>query len=169
MGVESFAFHLLAFLAVVSALFGVILARDVRAGALWLLVSLLSVAGIYVLQDAALVAVLSIGIHASVVAALLLFAYMLVDPGVDELGPPMPARSALKTVGAVLASAIGLLVVRSLGEGLPPPLASPPGFGGQRLLGLALFREHWLPIALAALVLLASMVGSLILTKRRID
>ena len=111
MGLESFAFHLLAGLAVASALFGVVLVRDVRAGALWLLVSLLSLAGIYVLLDEALVAVLSIGIHASVTAALLLFAYMLVDPGVDELGPPVPARSALKAVGAVLASAIGLIVV----------------------------------------------------------
>ena len=49
----------------------------------------------------------------------------------------------------------------------PPPL--PPGFGGYRQLGIALYTDYVLLVEVASLLLTAAIVGALILAKRKID
>jgi NADH:ubiquinone oxidoreductase subunit 6 (subunit J) len=45
----------------------------------------------------------------------------------------------------------------------------PPGFGGYRQLGIALYTDYVLLVEVASLLLTAAIVGALILAKRKID
>jgi NADH:ubiquinone oxidoreductase subunit 6 (subunit J) len=59
--------------------------------------------------------------------------------------------------------------VRLRSAELPEPKPLPPGFGGYRMVGIALYTDYVLLVEMASLLLLAAIVGSLLLAKRKID
>ncbi len=59
------------------------------------------------------------------------------------------------------------LIRLTTGQPEPPPL--PEGFGGHRVVGLALYRDYVLLVEAASLLLTAAIVGALILAKRKIQ
>ena len=64
---------------------------------------------------------------------------------------------------------LGSQLVRLLARPLPAAPELPEGFGGYRVLGVALYTDYVLLVETASLLLLAAIVGALILAKRRID
>ena len=168
MGVEALLFDVLAGIAVVSALAVVLCVRDVMAAAIALLMTLFSLAGIYVLLSANLLAVLQLVVGMGTVVVLLLFAILLLDHGAREPWAASVARSAVKAIGVALALALGALLVRSFSEGLRGA-EIPAGFGGRPALARALFGEYPLPLLLTGCALLAAMAGSFFLARRRLD
>jgi len=48
-----------------------------------------------------------------------------------------------------------------------PPV--PPGYGGYEQLGIALYTDYLLVVEMTALLLLATLVGSLVLADRKAD
>ncbi len=162
-----FLFYTFAALAVLFALSMVANVRNTVAGALSLVVTMISLAGIYVLMEAHLVAVIQIMVYAGAIVVLFLFVVMLLNLRTDDFPP---GRQRLMQATAVL---VGLVVLAQLigvvTTGLPdaPPL--PEGFGGYRQLGIALYTDYVLLVELASMLLLAAIVGALILAKRKID
>jgi NADH-quinone oxidoreductase subunit J len=169
MGAEAVIFYIFAVLAVVSALAMVCFVRNVVAGAMSLVLTMISLAGIYVLMDAHLVAVIQIMVYAGAILVLFLFVIMLLNLRNDDFAPARPGQSLLKLFGIAVAGAGFLALVQLLPGVFPeaPPL--PEGFGGFRDIGTRLFTDYVVPVETAGLLLLAAIVGAVILAKREID
>ena len=136
------------------------------AAALCLVVTMVSLAGIYVLLEAHLVAAIQIMVYGGAIVVLFLFVVMLLNLRSDSFLPPR--QRALKIAGALLGMVLLVEALRVLG-GLPEPPPLPEGFGGYRQLGIALYTDYVLIVELISLLLTAAIVGALILAKRTID
>jgi NADH-quinone oxidoreductase subunit J len=169
MGTEAILFYVFALLAVLSAVAMVGFVRNVVAGALSLVVTMISLAGVFVLLEAYLVAAIQIMVYAGAILVLFLFVIMLLNLRSDDFGPVRVGRQALKVLGALLAVWVCVKLVDVLPDSLPAAGALPEGFGGYRALGKELFTRYVVPVEMAGLLLLASIVGAVILAKRKID
>ena len=172
MSFELVLFYAFAFLAVFSAIAMVGFVRHLVAGAMSLAVTMISLAGIFVLMHAELIAVLQILVYAGAILVLFLFVLMLFDLRDGGFGKPPAGRNLLKGIAVGGTLGIGVLLVANLsGVFSVEPLVDtlPEGFGGFRLMGLALFGPYVVAVELTGLILLAAIVGALILAKRRID
>ena len=160
-------FYAFGALAIISALGMLLNLRNTVAAALSLVVTMIALAGIFVLLEAHLVAAIQIMVYAGAIVVLFLFVVMLLNMRQDAFAP---ARQWLmKTVAGLVCVAILMQLLRLLSGGLPeaPPL--PEGFGGYRQLGLVLYTDYVLLVEMASLLLLVAIVGGLILAKRKID
>ena len=161
-----FLFYFFAVAAVLSALGMVLNVRNTVAAAMSLVVTMVALAVIYVLLDAFLVAAIQVMVYGGAIVVLFLFVVMLLNLRSDAFAP---ARARLqKVAGALIGIALLAQIVRSTVE-LPEPPPLPPGFGGYRQLGIALYTDYVLLVEVASLLLTAAIVGALILAKRRID
>ena len=162
-------FYLAGAAAIVSALGMVLNVRNTVASAMSLVVTMIALAGIYLLLEAYLVAVVQIMVYAGAIVVLFLFVVMLLNLRHDTFAP---GRQWLVKAGALLLSLVVLSeLLRLFSGGLPaqPAEAVPAGFGGYHQVGIALYTDYVLLVEMASLLLLAAIVGALILAKRRID
>jgi NADH-quinone oxidoreductase subunit J len=160
-------FYAFAALAVLFALGMVLNVRNTVASALSLVVTMVSLAGIYVLLEAHLVAAIQIMVYAGAIVVLFLFVVMLLNLRADEFTPGR--QWLLKTAAAAVGLITLLELLRLLRVGLPEPPPLPAGFGGYRQVGIALYTDYVLLVEVAALLLLAAIVGALVLAKRKVD
>jgi len=164
--VPVFLFYLFAGLAVVSALAVVANVRNAVAAAMSLVITMVSLAVIYLLLEAYLVAAIQIMVYAGAIVVLFLFVVMLLNLRSDDFAP---GRQRLSKLAAALLGVFALAEFLRRSGSLPaaPPL--PLGFGGYRTLGIALYTDYILLVEMASLLLTAAIVGALILAKRKID
>src|SRR5262249_4706157 len=111
--VKLVAFAILAVLVVGSAA-GLILKRNPIHSALFLVLNLASVAGLYLTLRAEFLATAQVIVYAGAIAVLFVFAIMVLIPGKDETGPdPLRAQrlTAVALVGVFLV--LSALVLRS--------------------------------------------------------
>ena len=159
------AFVILAVLVMGSAA-GLLLRRNPIHGALFLVVNLGSVAGLFLTLRAEFLAAAQVIVYAGAIAVLFVFAIMVLIPGKEETGldPRRGWRLLALPVGALLALQL-LLVVRA-GVGPVAPAAAVPG--GVEAVARLLFTRYLLPFELTSVLLLAAMVGVLLLARRRV-
>ncbi|MEE8386136.1 MAG: NADH-quinone oxidoreductase subunit J [Dehalococcoidia bacterium] len=167
MSVSIVLFYAFAALAVISALGMVLNVRNTVASAMCLVVTMVALAGIYVLLEAHIVAVFQIMVYGGAIVVLFLFVVMLLNLERDVF-PPARQR-LLKVVGAGVLLLALVELLRSLPGDAPeaPPL--PEGFGGYAQVGIALYTDYVLLVEVAGSLLLAALVGAVVLAKRRID
>jgi NADH-quinone oxidoreductase subunit J len=159
-------FYAFAVLAIASALGMVLNVRNTVASALSLVVTMIALAGIYVLLEAHIVAVFQIMVYGGAIIVLFLFVVMLLNLRMDDFAP---GRQKLVRLAAIVIALVVLAeLLRLLTTGLPeaPPL--PEGYGGYEQVGVALYTDYVLLVEVSGLLLLAAIVGGLILAKRRI-
>ena len=166
MEVHAVLFYIFAVMAVVSALGMVLNVRNTVAASLSLVVTMISLAAIYVLLEAYFVAVLQIMIYGGAIVVLFLFVVMLLNLRAEAFAP---SRMRLLKVAGVLLAGVLLLELLGVASGSLTPPSVPEGYGGYRAIGLALYTDYVLLVELAGLVLLAAIIGALILAKRNID
>ena len=159
-------FYAFAVLAIVSALGMVLNVRNTVASALSLVVTMVALAGIYVLLEAHIVAVFQIMVYAGAIIVVFLFVVMLLNLRTDDFAPGR--QKLVKLAAVVIALVVLAELLRLLTTGLPeaPPL--PEGYGGYAQVGVALYTDYVLLVEVSGLLLLAAIVGGLILAKRRI-
>ena len=161
-------FYAFAALAVASALGMVLNLRNTVAAAMSLVVTMVALAGIFVLLEAHLVAAIQIMVYGGAIVVLFLFVVMLLNLRSDEFAPGR--QWPTKFAAGLVVLAVGAQLVRLLSRGdLPQPGEPPPGFDGYEMVGIALYTDYVLLVEMASLLLLAAIVGALILAKRRID
>jgi len=160
MSYEEVIFYFVATVTVFGAL-GVVLARSVVHSALFLILALLAVAGIFILLSAEFLAIVQILIYGGAVTILILFAMMLtrVRDMPQALDGPQRPFAAL-AAGAFLALSV-LAVVSSDWPGETEKITVVPF----RELGDALFRSWAVPFEVASLVLLVALIGAIILAR----
>ncbi len=159
-------FYLFAALAVASALGMVLNVRNTVAGAMSLVLTMVSLGGIYLLLEAYLVAALQIMVYGGAIVVLFLFVVMLLNLRQDDFAP---ARGWLLRAGSAVLALAALAGLLHATRGLPAPPPVPTGFGGYEQVGEALYTDYVLLVEVVSLLLLAAIVGALILAKRKID
>jgi len=160
-------FYLFAVIAVVGALGMVLNLRNTVAAALSLVVTMISLAVVYVTLEAHLVAALQIMVYAGAIVVVFLFVVMLLNLRRDEF--PRPRQRLTKAAGAILAVGIAAAFLQLVAKALPTVREIPEGFGGYEAVGLALYRDYVLPFEVSSFLLLAAIVGAVVLAKRRLD
>jgi NADH-quinone oxidoreductase subunit J len=160
---QQLMFYVFATLAVVAGFF-VISGKNPISCAVALVVTLGSVAGLFVLLDAHFVATIQVLVYAGAIMVLFIFVIMLLNLHPDELGPPQ--ITVLKGVGCALAGAgLVLLVWKFLPVGgTVPPV--PDEYGTLQQIGLRLFKSYLLPFEIVSALLTAAVVGAVVIAKR---
>ena len=160
MSYEEIIFYFVAAVTVLGAL-GVVLARNVVHSALFLILALLAVAGVFILLSAEFLAIVQILIYGGAVTILILFVMMLtrVRDMPQALDGPQRPFAAL-AAGAFLALSV-LAAVSSDWPGETEKITVVPF----REMGEALFRDWAVPFEVASLVLLVALIGAIILAR----
>lgn len=171
MSVLDVAFYLFAIVTVTGGLF-VVVSRNPVHSVLWLILTFLSTAGLFVLLGAEFVAMLLIIVYVGAVAVLFLFVVMMLDVDFAELKAEMARYVPLAgLIGVVLLMQLAIAYgVWDAAEGvaLAPSLsaiATPPILNTSAL-GLILYDEYFLMFQLSGLILLVAMIGAIALTLR---
>ena len=157
-----FLFILLAVLTLGGGL-GVVLTRNVVHAALLLLLSLVAVAGVYLVLYAEFLALVQVLIYGGAIIIVLLFAIMLTRgseyPRIsDNRQWPLAALAALGVLGVLMAS--------FLIDPVESTNAQNPAFTD---LANSLFTRWAIPFELASLVLLVALVGAIIIARTETD
>jgi NADH-quinone oxidoreductase subunit J len=165
-------FFLFSALALASAL-GVVLSRNPVHSALFLVVTLVSVAVFFIMQDADLLAAVQIIVYAGAIVVLFLFVVMLL--GVDRreaFEDPLPYQrvTALALGAVVLAQVIFLAGHQwATGQQAPPADAITGGTavgGNVERVAHVLFTDFLWPFEITAALLVLAVVGSVVLARR---
>ena len=159
-------------LAIVSAA-SCVTRRNPVASALWLVVTLFSLAALFVLLDAQFLAVLQVLVYAGAIMVLFLFVIMLLNlgrAGPTDLKGPIGLGLGVLLAGLLL---VQLLVLRqsslpALGAAAGPPPRAAVGAGIVPALAQPLFTAYLVPFELTSLLLLAAIVGAVVLAKRKL-
>ena len=160
-------------LALASAL-ACITRRSPVASALWLVVTLFSLAALFVLLDAQFIAVLQLLVYDGAIMVLFLFVIMLLNlgrPGPMDVKGPVGVGTAFLLGGVLL---FQLWILRQ--AALPASIQLPPGSvarlqqeqGFVAAIAQPLFDTYLIPFEITSLLLLAALVGAVVLAKRRL-
>jgi NADH-quinone oxidoreductase subunit J len=163
-------FIVLSVVTLVSAVF-VITRRNAVHSAIWLMVTLFAVGGIFLLQHAEFLFAVQIILYVGGITVLFLFVVMLVDIDVTLKQARFARQSRLALLCAVLLLVIVGVELYNHGQGLnlpPPPLVSAPTQNTQAI-GEALYQNYMLPVEIASLLLLVAMVGAVVMAKRKLE
>ena len=142
---------------------GVVTARHIVRAAIYLLLALLGVAGLYFQLDAEFLAAVQLVIYVGGTLVLLIFGVMLTS----NLGTRLLHVTKVETAVVALAAAsllAGLIVaIRSttFAEVTPTHVADPAGE-----LGRALLTDYLVPFEIASVLMLAVMIGAAYLARR---
>ena len=154
-------FYTFALLTVVSAVLVVVNKNPVN-GAMCLLLSLVGMAGLFVLLDAALLAFVLLLVYAGAVVALFLFIIMLLDTRPEHLKPFKKLTIAASTIGGLLL-ALGAYTLVGKIENVSAPEAAAPTLKSYAEM---LFTTYLLPVQVVGFLLLIAMLGVIVLSKK---
>lgn len=166
-------FLVLSVLALVSAIL-VITCRNVVYSAIALIVTLFSVAGVFLLLRAEFLFAVQIILYVGGITVLYLFVIMLVNLDVALRQQRFGRQWLLALLVVALLSGeliYGLsYAARSVaGFDLPPPAAGVEIAGNTQAVGKALYQAYMLPVEIASLLLLVAMVGAVLMAKRKME
>jgi NADH-quinone oxidoreductase subunit J len=139
--------------------------RSPVTSAMFLVLTIISMAGLFVLLEAFFLAAVQILVYAGAVMVLFLFVIMLLDLKAEERRLFNKAMAALSIVagGGLAAIFITAMLQSKLGAGLPPATLR----GETIPLGKALFTPQFLlPFEVVSVLLLVAMVGVVLLSKK---
>jgi NADH-quinone oxidoreductase subunit J len=138
--------------------------RNPVTSAMFLVLSIVSLAGLFVLLHAFFLAAVQILVYAGAVMVLFLFVIMLLDLSEEQ-------RRTLSRfgwiTGIVAVGAFGLILLRAIvGSGPLGTVSTPTLEGRTESLGRLLFTQYLLPFEVLSVLLLVAMVGVVLLGKR---
>jgi NADH-quinone oxidoreductase subunit J len=144
--------------------------RNAVHSAISLIVSLMGVAGLYLLQHAEFLFAVQIVLYVGGIMVLFLFVIMLVN--LDQMARERQFnRGWMVGLAAVVAVGveIGYFFYRGqdsfkLGEAVAPVAA----IGNTEMIADVLFHDYLLPFEIASILLLVAVVGSVVMAKKRI-
>ena len=165
MNPERFLFSVFAAMAIISGS-GVVVLRDPVKGALSLVACFFSIACLYLLQAAELIAVLEVLVYAGAIMVLFVFVIMLVE----EKEQSIIAPGLLRRIGvgvnvfavALITTNIAVVLYRHR-FGSDDPL--PAGFGSPATIGKRFFADYLFHFELTSVLLLVAIVGAVMISR----
>lgn len=146
---------------------GLILSRHPMNGAMSLVVTMISLAGLFALLSAKLIFVLQLIVYAGAIMSLILFIIMFLNIQITDL-PEEKGRFYYLLGGIVVLIPVASFLIKVV-KSLPGTEASivGNGFGGVKEVGLVLFQDWLLPFEIVSILLLVSLVGAVVLAGKR--
>jgi NADH-quinone oxidoreductase subunit J len=166
MPLEALIFYVLALVSLVSGAV-VVLSRNALYSALGLIVALLAMSMLFLQLGAGFLAAIQVLVYAGAVMVLFVFIIMLLnlaqttDRRVTALPGKLLGTALLGVIFAAIVAAVRG-VVRTAGV----PEAG-EGFGGVVAVGRVLFGEYLLPFELSGILLLAAILGTIVIARRK--
>lgn len=162
---DQVTFYGLALIAVASALV-TIFSRNAMYSVLALVVTFFAIAGIYLQLNAEFVAFVHIIVYAGAIMVLFLFVVMMLN--LNDVSVKLRSNVNIRWIAVLVGLAMaGILGYGALQTTLPAPnYANGSGSGSVGVLGKMLFNEYLLPFELTSVLLIATMVGVIVLTKK---
>ena len=163
MSAQEYAFCVLATIGGLSSI-AVVTARNVVHAALYLVLTLLSVAGVYLLLGAEFVAWVQVLIYVGAIVILFLFGLMLTRApiGRDTLD------NQQRWIGALVGAGVFVGLVFLIQEAFP--LQDATAFqtfsGDTGSIGTAIFTDFVLPFEAVSFLLLAALIGAIVLARK---
>ena len=142
---------------------GTVLARNVVYASLSLLLSLMAVAGIYILIFVPFLAIVQVLIYGGAIIVVVLFALMMThrdlpNKSLNNRQWPLAAVTALSGLGVLIATIVANTWPPSVPENELGPL-------GVTEIGTELFTRWAVPFELASLLLLVALIGAIVLAR----
>ena len=154
--------------AIVAAV-GMIVSRSPVRSALWLILTLIVIAGLYLTLQADFVAVVQVLVYAGAIMVLFLFVIMLLNLG-DM--PDLEQVDFKKGAGFVLGVAV-LTLLTYIGTTAAidyPAVGNDPGTTGTAsVIAQSLFTQYALPFEMIGILLLLATIGAVMLAKRTFE
>jgi NADH-quinone oxidoreductase subunit J len=154
----------------IAAALGVIIARNPVHAALFLIVSFITSAAIWLLVEAEFLAIVLVLVYVGAVMVLFLFVVMMLDIEVEEhrRGFTRYAWLGWITAAVIIVEIAGVVTARRFGvditRGAP---AYPASYSNTQALGRILYTQYAYPFELAAMVLLVAIIAAIALTMRK--
>ncbi len=165
--VEDVLFYVFAALTLLCAILVVAnpFSRSPVTSAMFLVLTIISMSGLFLLLHAFFLAAVQILVYAGAVMVLFLFVIMLLDLKEE-------ARRKIKffglAAGLVSVGIVFSIFVKSLAS-LQPEAAGPALEGETYALGKLLFTQYTLPFEIVSVLLLVAMIGVILLSKRKLE
>lgn len=144
-----------------------LLGRNAIYSALFLVMNFLTVAVLYLLLNAAFIALVQVTVYAGAIMVLFLFVIMLlgVEQVEDTPGIRWQAPAAM-ILGLILVGEFGLLLFGRGGTFAESNQVIVESFGSPAAVGSELFRNYLIPFEITSVLLLVAMVGAIVLSRR---
>jgi NADH-quinone oxidoreductase subunit J len=138
--------------------------RNPVTSAMFLVLTIISMAGLFVLLHAFFLAAVQILVYAGAVMVLFLFVIMLLDLKEEERRKikMFGLIAGLVSVGAIVAIFVKSILVEQPGANLSAPVLE----GETAALGKLLFTQYLLPFEVVSVLLLVAMMGVILLSKK---
>lgn len=140
--------------------------RNPVTSAMFLVLTIISMAGLFVLLHAFFLAAVQILVYAGAVIVLFLFVIMLLDLKAEVL---RRLKIYGLLAGAISVGAILTIFLKCLGATLLSPDSQPAPEGNPAALGKVLFTSYVLPFEVVSVLLLVAMIGVILLSKKNLD
>lgn len=166
MDVDLILFIGIGLVAVISAI-SMLASRNAIYCALFLVINFITIATLFLLLNAAFIAMVQVTVYAGAIMVLFLFVIMLL--GAERLGPthgqpwqaPVAILLGLMLIGEVIFALFH--GASSTGQGLSQSVTE--GFGSPTSIGLILFDQYLVPFEITSILLLVAMVGAIVITR----
>lgn len=161
-------FFVFAIVALAAAL-GMLLSKNPVSSALWLILNLFCVAGLYLTLNAEFIAVIQVLVYAGAIMVLFVFVIMLLNLAhLPDLKKVEWRRFIAFTMGMGLLSMLTFISANALGMiPDPPSLAAAAENGSVSKLAKVLFTEYAMPLEVIGILLLAATIGAVVIAKRK--
>ncbi len=160
---EQIAFYAMAALILICA-WMVVTLRNLVHCALFLVLTFMGVAGIYVLLHAEFLAGVQVLIYVGAITGLLLFGIMLTR---KYAGRDIIAHNKQKPLGFISAAGLFIIIVYIALQTDFDWSAKPPTMNATSEIGKSLVSTYVLPFELASIVLLVAMIGAIIIAREK--
>jgi len=162
---HDFVFYLFAALTLLCGVLVVVnpFSRNPVTSAMFLVLTIVSMAGLFVLLHAFFLAAVQVLVYAGAVMVLFLFVIMLLDLKEEARRKlnMFGIATGVISVGTLGALTVHTLVTSGVGQGLTPQAE-----GATKPLGTMLFTQYLLPFEIVSVLLLVAMVGVILLSKK---
>src|SRR6202161_2102082 len=154
----------------IAAALAVIVSKNPVHAALFLVLSFVASAAIWLLIEADFLAIVLVLVYVGAVMVLFLFVVMMLDIKVEEhrRGFTRYAWLGWITAMAVIAEIVGVITARRFGVDIMRGAAPlPASYSNTQELGRVLYTQYAYPFELAAVILLVAIIAAIALTMRR--
>ena len=139
--------------------------RNPVTSAMFLVLTIISMTGLFVLLHAFFLAAVQVLVYAGAVMVLFLFVIMLLDLKEEQ-------RRKIKffgvAAGLVSVGTLAGIFIKSIAS-IQPAAAEPTIEGETYALGKLLFTQYTLPFEIVAVLLLVAMIGVILLSKKKLE
>lgn len=167
MSVDLILFISIALIAVATAI-SMLASRNAVYSALFLVLNFLAVAALYLLMNAAFIAVVQVTVYAGAIMVLFLFVIMLLGTEEEQIDGRMQWQLPVAILLG-LGLAVEISYVLLTGSGVSGTAFEGVGgeFGSPASVGRVLFSEYLIPFEITSVLLLVAMVGAIVLTLKQ--